>query len=124
MVVTDSHKNLETSGLATHSDDQDQTQNTLTKIWQARQLIEDPHGKHKQPRRTVQSTAKSQETANKSPGRTSFGTTPFIPGDPAIRGGQKQHEQHPGSSPAHPIHPASKGAYSPTQSSKSKLLLE
>lgn len=34
MVVTDSHKNLETSGLATHIDDQDQTQtqNTLTKI--------------------------------------------------------------------------------------------
>lgn len=32
MVVTDSHKNLETLGLATHIDDQDQTQNTLTKI--------------------------------------------------------------------------------------------
>lgn len=67
MVVTDSHKNLETSGLATHIDDQDLTE--------ARQLIEDSPRKHKQPGRTVQSTAKSQETANKSPGRTSFGTT-------------------------------------------------
>lgn len=32
MVVTESHTKLETLGSATHSEDQDQAQNTLTKI--------------------------------------------------------------------------------------------